>query len=107
MNSVLAFPSGEPKIMPLYSPPKYRGECRLQSGELNWRRGSYRLWLLASTAWILCWGMSLSIYALRFGQVGNLLTIPVLLLGPPAAMLIFGRASLWTVQSAMEGAEKG
>ncbi len=82
--------------------PKYlrsrqlRGANRSESGQLNWLRGLYRLWVLASIAWILGWGVYLSIYTLRFGEgTDDLLKIPVILIGPPMALLAFGRATLW------------
>lgn len=64
---------------------------------LNWRRGLWRLWVLASSAWVLGWGVYLSIWALRsgFAHTGDLLAIPVLLFGPPIALLLFGLATSW------------
>jgi hypothetical protein len=65
-------------------------------GQPKWRRGMYRLWILASIAWMLGWGLYLSIYAIRFGeQLEDLLTIPVVLFGPPAALLVFAYATVW------------
>jgi len=67
------------------------------SPALNWRRGLWRLWVLASSAWVLGWGVYLTIWALRsgFSHSGDLLAIPVLLFGPPVALLIFGLATSW------------
>jgi CHASE2 domain-containing sensor protein len=66
------------------------------SAPLNWRRGLWRLWVLASSAWLLGWGVYLSIWAIRSGfETGDLLAIPVLLLGPPLALLVFGLATSW------------
>jgi len=62
--------------MPLYSVP--RRSPRSQNEEpvaVNWRRGMFRVWILVSVAWILA--------------------IPVLLLGPPVALLLFGIAAGW------------
>jgi hypothetical protein len=67
-----------------------------RSAPLNWRRGLWRLWVLASSAWLLGWGVYLSIWALRSGfEAGDLLAIPVLLVGPPLALLVFGLATSW------------
>ena len=64
---------------------------------LNWRRGLWRMWVLASSAWVLGWSVYLTIWALRsgFSHSGDLLAIPVLLFGPPIALLIFGLATNW------------
>jgi hypothetical protein len=52
--------------------------------------------VLASSAWLLGWGVYLSISALRSGfETGDLLALPVLLLGPPLALLVFGLATSW------------
>ncbi len=74
----------------------FRGATSSDSGPLNWRRGWHRLWVLASIAWILGWGVYLSLYTIQFGEpTKDLPTIPVILLGPPAALLAFGRATHW------------
>jgi len=67
------------------------------SPPLNWRRGLWRLWVLASSAWVLGWSVYLTIWALRegFSRSGDLLAIPVLLFGPPVALMIFGIATNW------------
>ena len=67
------------------------------SPPMNWRRGLWRLWVLASSAWVLGWSVYLTIWALRsgFSHSGDLLAIPVLLFGPPVALLIFGLAANW------------
>ncbi len=73
-----------------------RGADHSDSAQPNWVRGFSRLWILATIAWILGWGVYLSIYTLRFGEATNdLLKIPVILIGPPMALLAFGRATLW------------
>jgi hypothetical protein len=67
---------------------------------INWRRGLLRIWLLISAAWIMSW----IIYLIMFGLQGgfkaprDLLVIPVLLIGPPIALLIFGLATRWAFQ---------
>jgi hypothetical protein len=84
--------------MPLYSVPRRsfppEGE---QKPPVNWRRGLFRIWLLISAAWIMAW----IIYLLMQGISGELKTtedflqLPVLLIGPPVALLIFGIAAGW------------
>jgi hypothetical protein len=63
---------------------------------MNWRRGMFRIWLLMSAAWIMSWSIYLIVDALEGGlRGGNLLWVPVLLFGPPVALLIFGVATGW------------
>jgi len=64
---------------------------------INWRRGLFRVWLLLSAAWIMAWIIYLIMYALREGirSVGDVLVIPVVLIGPPIALLLFGIAAGW------------
>ena len=88
--------------MPPYTIP--RRSFTPQSSEptppINWRRGLFRIWLLVSAAWIMSW----IIYLIMFGLQGgfkaprDLLAIPVLLIGPPIALLIFGLATRWAFQ---------
>src|SRR3974390_1668225 len=69
------------------------------SGQLNWRRGLYRLLFLASVAWILGWGGYLSICPIPYGEATNdILKIPVILIGAPAALFAFGHATLWALR---------
>jgi hypothetical protein len=64
---------------------------------INWRRGLLRVWLLLSAAWMMAWIIYLIMYALSEGMrsVGDLLVIPVVLIGPPIALLLFGIAAGW------------
>ncbi|HEY6834705.1 MAG TPA: hypothetical protein VI251_19705 [Pseudolabrys sp.] len=64
---------------------------------LNWRRGLFRVWLLLSAAWMMGWIIYLIMYGLQggFKSVSDLLAIPVLLIGPPIALLLFGVAAGW------------
>jgi hypothetical protein len=64
---------------------------------INWRRGLFRVWLLASVAWIMGWAVYLAIYGIRggFKDLDELLVVPVLLLGPPIALLLFGAMTRW------------
>jgi hypothetical protein len=64
---------------------------------INWRRGLYRVWILLSTAWLMGWTIYLLMYGLRggFKTTGDWVVIPVLLFGPPVALLLFGLAARW------------
>ena len=64
---------------------------------LNWRRGLIRIWLLLSAAWIMGWVVHLTIFAIQSGiqNSRDFLAIPVLLFGPPIALLLFGLAAGW------------
>lgn len=62
----------------------------------NWRRGIFRLWLLLSAAWIMAWVIDLITWAIRFGmEMPEFSVVPVLLLGPPVALLLFGLGVGW------------
>jgi hypothetical protein len=64
---------------------------------LNWRRGLLRLWLLLSGAWIMAWTIYVVLEGIQggFKSAGELLALPVLLFGPPIALLLFGLAAGW------------
>ncbi len=64
---------------------------------LNWRRGLFRLWILSSAAWLMGWTIYLAMYGLTAGfeAAGELIAIPILLFGPPIALLLFGLAARW------------
>lgn len=64
---------------------------------INWRRGLFRVWLLMSAAWMMSWIIYLIVFGLQggFKASSDLLVIPVLLIGPPIALLIFGLATRW------------
>ncbi|HET9715780.1 MAG TPA: hypothetical protein VFP60_06305 [Pseudolabrys sp.] len=68
-----------------------------QAMKVNWRRGLFRVWLLLSAAWIMGWVVYLLVYGIRAGfQSSNeLLAIPVLLIGPPIALMLFGLVAGW------------
>jgi hypothetical protein len=67
---------------------------------INWRRGLFRTWILLSTAWIMGWAIQLIMSVLQNGvqTTGDVLVIPVLLLGPPLALLLFGIGAGWTLR---------
>lgn len=64
---------------------------------INWRRGLFRIWLLLSMAWVLGWSVYLMLYAIQGGFDRNpgLFDLPVLLIGPPLALLAVGAAAIW------------
>ena len=64
---------------------------------VNWRRGLFRVWLLVSAAWMMAWIIYLVMYGLRggFRTTGDFFELPVLLFGPPIALLIFGVGAGW------------
>ncbi len=64
---------------------------------INWRRGLLRVWLLVSAAWIMGWIVYLILYGIQggFHASAELLAIPVLLIGPPVALLLFGLMAGW------------
>jgi len=83
--------------MPAYGIP--RRSFTPQAKELppfNWRRGLFRIWLLLSVGWLMSWTNYLIMYVLegRFTR-SDFFTIPVILFGPPVALLIFGIAARW------------
>src|SRR5215470_16179586 len=64
---------------------------------INWRRGMFRVWILMSVAWIMGWIIYLILVGLQggFKVTGDVLAVPVLLFGPPVALLLFGFATGW------------
>ena len=64
---------------------------------INWRRGLFRVWLLFSAAWLMGWSIYLIIFGLQvgFSRFREILALPVLLFGPPVALLLFGIATRW------------
>jgi hypothetical protein len=64
---------------------------------VNWRRGLIRIWLLLSAAWIMGWVVYLTIFAIQSGfqNSRDFLALPVLLFGPPIALLLFALAAGW------------
>jgi len=94
--------------MPLYSVP--RRSFRVQSNEpspaINWRRGLMRIWVLISAAWIMGWVIYLVMNTAESGfRASDLLVIPVLLFGPPVALLIFGVAVGWAFRGFLPNQE--
>ena len=84
--------------MPPYSIPRRPfGPKTEEPIPVNWRRGLLRVWILLSAAWIMGWLIHLIMFGLQggFKDPGEVLSIPVLLLGPPIALLLFGFAAGW------------
>jgi hypothetical protein len=70
-----------------------------KSTPINWRRGMFRLWILASIAWIMGWVILLIIqYILGEAPTPQLTVAPVILIAPPVALLFFGLATRWAFQ---------
>ncbi|HXZ21390.1 MAG TPA: hypothetical protein VEH78_01335 [Pseudolabrys sp.] len=78
-------------------PRREANEKGSKAAQLNWRRGLLRVWLLVSAAWIMGWIVYLILYGIRSGFQGpnEFLSIPVLLIGPPIALLLFGLLAGW------------
>jgi hypothetical protein len=63
---------------------------------INWRRGMFRLWILASAAWMMGWLIYMAIeFAGGEASARDLWAIPIMLFGPPIALLVFGFATRW------------
>ncbi len=66
---------------------------------INWRRGLMRLWILVSAAWIMGWLIFFAIEFISGKSTGpDLLVIPIILFGPPIALLTLGLATRWAFQ---------
>jgi hypothetical protein len=83
--------------------PRRAVNSNLKSEErelVNWRRGLLRVWLLCSAAWLMGWIIYLIMFGLHggFKTTGDFLEVPVLLFGPPVALLLFGIGAGWTLR---------
>ncbi|HVZ05793.1 hypothetical protein [Hyphomicrobium sp.] len=71
-----------------------------RAGEMNWKRGLFRIWILISAGWIMGW----TIYLLLEGVQGSLrstrdlIEVPILLFAPPIALWLFGLAAAWAIR---------
>lgn len=84
--------------MPRFGFPRREFDERTNAvSQINWRRGLLRVWLLLSVAWIMGWLVYLILYGIQggFQSSGDVLAIPVLLIGPPIALLLFGFVARW------------
>jgi hypothetical protein len=69
---------------------------------INWRRGIFRVWILVSASWIMGWVIYLLIQGIEGGAIERglrmtpaNLSVPIVLFGPPVALLIFGVGARW------------
>lgn len=69
----------------------------VDSPPLNLRRGMFRIWIVLSVAWIMGWSIELVMRGIQgdFKTANDVLVVPVLLAGPPIALLLFGLATAW------------
>jgi len=83
--------------MPPYSVPRRLAAKNDEPVPINWRRGMLRIWLVLSAAWIMGWIIEFLVYGVQggFRIASDFLAIPILLFGPPVALLIFGVAAGW------------
>jgi hypothetical protein len=83
--------------MPLYSIPRRPWTPpNSEATPLNWRRGLFRVWVLLSAAWMMSWGIYLIADMVRSGfRASDFFAWPILLFGPPVALMIFGIAAGW------------
>ena len=85
---------------PHFGIPRSAGANGEESMPVNWRRGLFRVWLLFCAAWMMGWIIYLAIYGLHVGfkTTGDFLVIPIVLFGPPVALLLFGLAAGWAIR---------
>jgi hypothetical protein len=78
-------------------PPRTDAARREEATPVNWRRGLLRLWFLLSAAWVMAWTIYILLDGLQggFKSYRQLLVVPILLFGPPIALLLFGIAAGW------------
>jgi len=84
--------------MPHFGMPRRVVESTVRSkAQINWRRGFFRVWLLLSGAWIMSWVLWLMIYGISrgFRDMHEVFAVPVLLFGPPVALMLFGLVAGW------------
>ena len=83
--------------MPPYSVPRRFAAKSEDTIPLNWRRGMFRVWIVLSAAWIMGWIIEFLVYGIQggFRIWSDFLAVPILLFGPPVALLIFGVAAGW------------
>ena len=88
----------ETNAMPRFGIPNRERAGRIgQIAQVNWRRGLFRVWLLLSAAWIMGWTVYIVVIGIKdgFQSFGDLFAIPVLLIGPPVALFLFGVVARW------------
>jgi hypothetical protein len=73
------------------------GRERKELPPINWRRGLFRIWVLVSGAWVMGWFIYFAIHFIAGNWSGrDVLAVPVVLFGPPVAILVMGIATRWT-----------
>jgi hypothetical protein len=84
-------------MTPFYRAARRRVDAQNEPMPINWRRGLFRVWILFSVAWIMGWTIYLIMSAIQdgFRSTGDIVVIPILLFGPPVALLLFGKAAGW------------
>ena len=95
--------------MPHFGMPRRVVESTVRSkAQINWRRGFFRVWLLLSGAWIMSWVLWLMIYGISTGfrDMHEIFAIPVLLFGPPVALMVFGLVAGWAFRGSMPNEEE-
>jgi hypothetical protein len=83
--------------MPAYGIPRRAYPQVNQLTPVRWRRGLFRIWLLVSAGWIMSWAIYLIMDALE-GKSTNVFAIPIVLFGPPVALLIFSIVTRWALR---------
>ncbi len=75
---------------------------------VNWRRGMFRLWILVSSAWLMGWAIYFTIKFMS-GEFAsqNVPVVPVVLFGPPLALLLFGIGARWAIRGFEAGDPEG
>ena len=69
---------------------------RMELAPINWGRGLFRLWVLVSAAWIMGWLLYFLIELIAGNWSGrDFSALPVVLFGPPAAVLVMAIATRW------------
>jgi len=87
--------------MPHFGMPRRVVESTVRSkAQINWRRGFFRVWLLLSGAWMI-YGISTG-----FRDMHEIFAIPVLLFGPPVALMVFGLVAGWAFRGFMPNEEE-
>ena len=84
--------------MPRFGIPRREfDEKGTKDAPVNWRRGLLWVWLLVSAAWVMGWLVYLILYGIQSGfrSSAEYLALPVLLFGPPVALLLFGLLAGW------------
>jgi hypothetical protein len=83
--------------MPIQSIPRRSLNAQLNEPiPIDFRRGMFRVWIVISVAWMMGWIIYFIITTLDAGmKQSDLLVIPIVLIGPPIAILILGIATGW------------